>query len=202
PVRMTARRGAVALLVTCEHGGNRVPAPFRRWFIDAEEVLASHRGFDPGALAMARTLATRLDAELIFATVSRLVVELNRSAHNPRIFSSFMRNAPTAIRQQAFQRHYVPYWKWVEATVRRLLTRRRQVIHVGSHSFTPVLDGRMRTADIGLLYDPKRRGEVRLSGQWRDALRRRAPQWNLRRNYPYAGASDGLMRELRRRFAP
>src|SRR5205085_5679739 len=97
----TARGRAV--LVTCEHGGNRVPAQFRRWFAGAEKALASHRGFDPGALAMARMLAKCLDAELIFATVSRLVVELNRSSHNPRVFSAFMRKAPRSIRQQAFE---------------------------------------------------------------------------------------------------
>jgi len=41
-------------------------------------LLDSHRGHDPGALAMARSLARSLDATLLAATVSRLLVALNR----------------------------------------------------------------------------------------------------------------------------
>ena len=199
---MTLRRSqGVALLVTCEHGGNRVPAAYVEWFAGAENVLASHRGYDPGALTMARTLARRLHAQLIFATVSRLVVELNRSTRNPRLSSPFIRRAPAAIRREISERYYTPYWTSVEAAVRRAVEQNSRVVHIGSHSFTPVLDGRMRDADIGLLYDPARSGEVALCARWRDAIRSRAPQWKVRRNYPYAGASDGLTRELRRRFS-
>jgi predicted N-formylglutamate amidohydrolase len=199
---MTLRRSQrVALLVTCEHGGNRVPAAYVEWFAGAENVLASHRGYDPGALAMARTLARRLHAQLIFATVSRLVVELNRSTRNPRLSSPFIRRASAAIRREIFERYYAPYWTAVQAAVQRALEQDSRVVHIGSHSFTPVLDGQLRDADIGLLYDPARSGEVALCARWRDAIRSRAPQWKVRRNYPYAGASDGLTRELRRRFS-
>ncbi|HEY3180650.1 MAG TPA: N-formylglutamate amidohydrolase [Casimicrobiaceae bacterium] len=198
----SGRSGRVALLVTCEHGGNRVPAAYIEWFKDANNALASHRGYDPGALAMARTLARRLSAQLIFATVSRLVVELNRSTRNPRLFSSFIRQAPEAIRREIFERYYVPYWVSVQSAVRCALEEHTKVVHIGSHSFTPVLDGHVRDTDIGLLYDPARAGEVDLCTCWRDAIRGRAPQWKVRRNYPYGGASDGLTRELRRRFSP
>jgi len=74
------------------------------------------------------------------------------------------------------------------------------VIHVASHSFTPVLDGDVRTADVGLLYDPRRRGEARLCARWRTAIRQCAPDLNVRRNYPYAGKADGFSAWLRRRF--
>ena len=195
-------RQSVALLVTCEHGGNRVPRAYVQWFAGANEVLASHRGYDPGALAMARTLARRLDAQLIVATLSRLVVELNRSMRNPRLFSRFIRRAPAEIRREIFERYYVPYWTSVQRTVQRALRRHARVVHIGSHSFTPVLDGTVRNADIGLLYDPARTGEAVLCAHWRDAIQRRVPQWKVRRNYPYAGASDGLTRELRRCFSP
>jgi predicted N-formylglutamate amidohydrolase len=200
---MTSRRTqAVALLVTCEHGGNRVPAAYVEWFEGADNVLASHRGYDPGALTMARALARRLNGQLIFATVSRLVVELNRSTKNPRLFSPFIRQAPDAIRREIFERYYVPYWTSVQEAVQHALEKHSRVVHIGSHSFTPVLDGHVRDADIGLLYDPARSGEALLCARWRDTIRRRAPQQKVRRNYPYAGASDGLTRELRRRFSP
>ncbi len=199
---MTARRTqGIALLVTCEHGGNRVPAEYVEWFAGAKKVLASHRGYDPGALAMARSLVRRLHAQLIFVTVSRLVVELNRTTRNPRLSSPFIRRAPASIRREIFARYYVPYWTSVQAAVQSAVEQDSRVVHIGSHSFTPVLDGQVRDADIGLLYDPARSGEVALCARWRDAIRSRAPQWKVRRNYPYSGAGDGLTRELRRRFS-
>ena len=198
---MSQRTQGVALIVTCEHGGNRVPAAYVEWFEGADKALASHRGYDPGALTMARTLVRRLNGQLIFATVSRLVVELNCSTKNPRLFSPFIRRAPDAIRREIFERYYVRYWTSVQQVVQHALEQHTRVVHIGSHSFTPVLDGHVRDADIGLLYDPGRSGEARLCARWRDALCRRSPQWKVRRNYPYAGASDGLTRELRRRFS-
>ena len=40
-------------IVTCEHGGNRIPAPYRQLFREQRALLDSHRGWDPGALVMA-----------------------------------------------------------------------------------------------------------------------------------------------------
>jgi predicted N-formylglutamate amidohydrolase len=71
-------------------------------------------------------------------------------------------------------------------------------VHIASHSFTPELNGQVRTADVGLLYDPRRPGEVELSNRWLEALKHAAPTLRLRRNYPYIGNSDGLAFRLRR----
>ena len=56
------------VLLTCEHGGNRVPAEFARLFRGKRNLLDSHRGYDPGALELARTCARRLKVPLHFAT--------------------------------------------------------------------------------------------------------------------------------------
>ena len=81
------------------------------------------------------------------------------------------------------------------------MSRGRRVIHVSSHSFTPVLDGKVRRADVGLLYDPGRRGEAELCARWKASLAAFAPELRVRRNYPYAGKGDGLTSHLRLRFA-
>jgi predicted N-formylglutamate amidohydrolase len=191
----------VDLLVTCEHGGNRIPAPYRRWFAGEEALLASHRGYDPGALAMARTLAAATGATLVSTTVSRLLVELNRSAHNPRVFSAIVRRAPPALRRELFERYYRPYHEAVTQHVARAIGEGARVLHVGSHSFTPELYRVVRNADIGLLYDPARPLEVALCDRWRGALIRRGAGI-VRRNYPYKGSGDGLTTSLRKRFSP
>lgn len=194
------RRGHDVVLVTCEHGGNRIPPDLAPHFRGWTRTLATHRGFDAGALAMARDIARSFRAPLVASTVSRLVVDLNRSLHNPRVWSPVTAALPRPARARIVARHYAPHWRRVEAVAQAAVASGRRVVHVASHSFTPVLDGVVRTADVGLLYDPARAAEARLAAGWRHALQRTAPALRVRRNYPYAGKGDGLTRALRRRF--
>jgi predicted N-formylglutamate amidohydrolase len=188
------------VLITCEHGGNRIPPRYRHLFLGHEPLLASHRGYDPGALVMARDLARAFDTPLVVSTVSRLLVDLNRSLGHPRLFSEATRPAPRAVRQEVVARHYLPYRGKVEALVAAAVAERKRVIHISSHSFTPVLDGEVRNADLGLLYDPGRSGEAALCRRWQARLGESAPELRVRRNYPYTGKSDGFTAHLRRRF--
>jgi predicted N-formylglutamate amidohydrolase len=188
------------LVITCEHGGNRIPAPYRALFRGWRTRLDSHRGSDPGALAMARALAAAFGAPLVASTVSRLLIDLNRSIGNPRLFSAATRGAPAIVREQIVARHYRPYRQQVERLVARAVARGRRVIHISSHSFTPELDGRERRADVGLLYHPARRGEAELCARWKASLMANTPGLRVRRNYPYAGKGDGLTAHLRLRF--
>jgi predicted N-formylglutamate amidohydrolase len=73
-------------------------------------------------------------------------------------------------------------------------------VHIAVHSFTGVLRGEERNAEISLLYDPARPGEVDLCNRWIAALRELFPEFRVRRNYPYRGNADGLTTWLRRRF--
>ena len=60
------------------------------------------------------------------------------------------------------------------------------------------IDGRLRTADVGLLYDPSRSSERRFCDRWKRSLHQIAPELRVRRNYPYLGKSDGFTTHLRR----
>lgn len=190
------------LVITCEHGGNRIPAPYRHLFRARQALLDSHRGYDPGALIMARVLARTFSAPLVTATVSRLLVDLNRSVGHPQLYSEATRKAPAEVRQRILKRYYHPYRAQAERFVRQAITDRGQVIHLSSHSFTPELDGKIRGADIGLLYDPGRPGEADLCARWKAALESCARDLTVRRNYPYAGKCDGLTAWFRRRLPP
>ena len=149
---------------------------------------------------MARALSRAFDAPLVGATVSRLLVDLNRSIRHPRLFSAATRGAAPNVRARIVERHYRPYRERVERLVGQSVARGRRVIHISSHSFTPSLDGHVRRADVGLLYDPARREEAALGARWKASLATLAPQLGVRRNYPYAGKGDGLTAHLRRRF--
>lgn len=197
---MTGKSAGVQLLLTCEHGGNRIPMAYRRLFRGKQRLLNSHQGLDIGARDAARYLQRRLDAPLICATVSRLLVDLNRSIGHPGLFSECTRGLAQSIRQEILSRHYVPYRSLVGEWIAARLRRRERVIHISVHSFAPVLDGERRRADVGLLYDPASLVEVKLCRAWATALAARDGVWSVRRNYPYRGTSDGHVVELRRRF--
>jgi predicted N-formylglutamate amidohydrolase len=200
---VTSRSGPIdAFLVTCEHGGNRIPPLYRELFRGHDTLLNTHRGYDPGALVMAKQLAAALRSPLVASTVSRLLIDLNRSIGHRQLYSDATRNLPAAVRRQIVAHYYQPYRTKAERVVAAAIKEGRRVIHLSSHSFTPRLYGTVRNADISLLYDPARRGEVKLCERWRAALKRGAPEFAVRRNYPYAGKGDGLTSYLRRCFPP
>lgn len=187
-------------MVSSEHGGNRVPRPFRSLFLGHEGLLATHRGWDPGTADLARRLADGFGVDALIADITRLLVDLNRSAHHPRVFSEFTRRLPREERVVLLERWHEPHWERVRDTVAAAAENGRTVLHLGVHSFTPVLDGQERRADLAILYDPSRPRERRLAERWSTELRTRFPAVRVRRNYPYRGRSDGLTTALRRRF--
>lgn len=187
-------------LISCEHGGNRIPQRYRKFFDGFESLLRSHRGYDRGALRVASELARMLDAPLFAATTSRLLIDLNRSVGHPRLYSDATRNAPAAVRKEILERCYLPYRNTIEANIAEAIRTGKKVIHISSHSFTPELNGQIRNADIGLLYDPSRPLERSVCRRWQASLRVRAPGLKVRCNYPYMGKANGFPTVLRREF--
>src|SRR5690606_4308281 len=118
---------------------------------------------------------------LFVSTTSRLLIDLNRSIGHPKLYSEATRGAPADVRREILARHYLPYRDAVEAAVEAATARGARVIHVSSHSFTPVLDGVVRDADIGLLYDPARSGESALCRRWQVRIEALAPGLKVRR---------------------
>ena len=176
-----------------------MPAPFAPLFAGAARVLDSHRGVDHGALEVARAFGRRLGVAPFTATITRLVVDLNRSPHHRNVFSRYTQVLTREQRAAAMAAHYWPYRNTVVGAVDRAVAAGRAVLHVSSHSFTPVLHGEIRDCDVGFLYDPARRSEARFIDAWYAAVRAAAPELTLRRNYPYRGTSDALVTYLRRR---
>lgn len=194
-------RSRPVLVLTCEHGGHRIPAAYRELFVGADAVLQSHRGWDPGALTLARGLGRRLMTPVHAFTWSRLFIEANRSLSNPRLWSEWTRSLPVAARRRIIARYWWPHRRAIEQAIGHALHRAPCVLHVAVHSFTPALDGVVRKADVGILYDPGRRVEADSARAWIEGIRGRAPHLRLRRNYPYRGTADGLPTWLRRRHA-
>ena len=192
------RRGRDRLVITCEHAGNVVPERYRPLFAGHEDLLPTHRGWDLGALLLAREMAERFEAPLYFDETTRLLADLNRSVGNPELHSEATRHLSLRQRRELLDAYYHPHRKRVDAAMADAVATGDRVVHIASHSFTPELNGQVRTADVGMLYDPGRPGEVAFATAWIGALRRADPTLRLRRNYPYIGKSDGVAQVLRR----
>ena len=187
------------LVLTCEHAGNRIPAAYADRFHGAEDVLATHRGWDPGTLTLARFLSRQLDRPLHAVRWSRLFVEANRAPHNPRIWSRFMKDLPRKERATILERWWWPHRTEVEQVVTDAIGSGYRVVHVAVHSFTSELDSQVRNAEVAFLYDSRRRQESDFCHRWAGVLHGLNRELRVRYNYPYRGSSDGLTTWLRRR---
>ncbi|MEQ8771110.1 MAG: N-formylglutamate amidohydrolase [Phycisphaerales bacterium] len=190
------------LLLSCEHGGRDIPSGYEHLFRDAHEVLESHRGYDLGALPVALEMAARIPAPVIFSTVTRLLIDTNRSATSPDALSEFTRGLPREARDRIIDQHHTPHRACVSEIVSAAVDSGRRVLHVGVHSCVDTLGGRARELDVSLLFDERRAAERELCERWRRELERLAPDLRFPFNEPYNGADDGLTTTLRDRFDP
>jgi predicted N-formylglutamate amidohydrolase len=187
------------LFITCEHGGNTIPDPYKPLFVDAEQILATHRGYDIGALAVATQLGEELADFHYYATTSRLLVELNRSLGHSHLWSEFTNDLSKKEKKLILEQYYFPYRNNVETAIKHAIEKDNRVVHISVHSFTPEMNGEVRNAEIGLLYDSTRKLEKQFCMRWKKKLEEVAPQWRTRCNYPYRGSSDGFTTYLRKR---
>ncbi len=192
--------GRWQLVLSCEHGGNRVPQGYEELFAGAGQVLDSHRGYDLGIAPFARRLAEHFQLPLDIADVTRLLVELNRSPGHPALFSAYSASLDPGQRQEVLDTYYFPHRDRVTARIDRLMADGHRICHISLHSFTPELNGELRNADIGLLYDPQRPLEKGFCQRWQRELEKNDDSFRVRRNYPYRGAADAFVTALRKRY--
>ena len=187
------------LVLSCEHAGNHVPARYHHLFTDQSGVLETHRAYDLGIYSIARKLAHRLDCLVFAFSVTRLLVDVNRSIGHPDLLSEFSRGLPTYEKEHLIRVYYRPYRERVTKVIQQHVARGWCVLHISLHSFAPVVKERARNADIGLLYDPRCLREKYLAKRLQEQLAG-STGLRVRRNYPYRGVSDGLVTSLRRQF--
>jgi predicted N-formylglutamate amidohydrolase len=187
------------LIVSCEHGGNNIPERYKRYFNKNKDVLNSHLGYDLGALDVFKSLK-RLSDYSNYSKTSRLLVELNRSLHHPKLFSVFIKYLPIKERSEIIELFYKPYRDAVEYEIKNYIQNDQSVVHVSVHSFTPVFNGSERNCDLGLLFDSTKKEEKHFCVTLKNALNVLDPNIKVRYNYPYLGKADGFTTYLRKKF--
>lgn len=188
------------VLVTCEHATYLIPGKFSVLFYGQEKILRSHRGWDFGARKIAEELAKEFRATLLLGKHSRLLADLNRTPDNKGVFSEWTRPLSLKERGAIIAKHHFPHWESARKAVKALTRGGARVLHVGVHSFVPVLHGHERSTDIGLLYDPGRRREEELCLRIQKYLRLETGL-AIHRNLPYRGTGNGLVSAFRKEFS-
>jgi len=190
-----------AIIITCEHGGNHIPSPYKSLFKDKSDLLQSHRGWESGALELAQVLANNLHCPLFSEKSSRLGIDQNRSRSSKHLFSEITGGLSWQQKNKILNRIYDPYHNAINCRLAELMKVNNPIYHFSIHSFTPVLNGETRNADLGFLYDPARNLEMKLCLQLTNSMRKEISGIRIRRNYPYKGTSDGLTTALRKKIS-
>lgn len=197
------------LMLTCEHASNKLPAAFKSAV--PAEILKTHRAYDIGALAVFRKLVKFAKPEFYCeGKFSRLFVDLNRTITNKSAFSEYYEQLDKATASKV-KAQATAYWSEYRAAIENFVESalksksktaksEPEIVHLGIHSFTPVLNGKVRSTDIGILYDPSRPKECELAQVIKAEIKRLHPEMKVRFNYPYKGSSDGLTTTLRKKF--
>lgn len=186
------------LVITCEHGGNKIPLAYSSLFEQKKTLLDSHHGWDLGILEVFEFV--KIEADFYkSSSISRLLIEKNRSLHHSKLFSEITQLLKISAKQKIIEKYYLPYRNEIEQQILDFAEKGEEVLHISLHSFTPILNGQQRNADLGFLYDPKRTSELYWVKKMIDQLKNHT-NLKIRRNYPYLGTSDGFTTYLRKQF--
>jgi predicted N-formylglutamate amidohydrolase len=189
PVMVINPNGTSPFVLVCDHASNRMPERYGGLGLSRIDRLR-HIAWDPGALAVSLRLADRLDAPLVHATVSRLVIDCNRAHGAPDLIPEMSEttvvpgNQGLSAEERAQRRalFHDPFHAAIEALLNRRAEAGRETILVAMHSFTPVYKGVARPWPIGFIHGIE-------TGYTRgvfEALKAAEPALNIGWNLPYA----------------
>ena len=164
PVTLCNAGGGSPFLLLCEHASNHIPPEYRDLGLPAAE-LQRHIAYDIGAAELARRLSARLDAPLLLAGYSRLLIDLNRPLAAPSSIPEISEAtvipgnqgigaAERARRQAAW---FAPFHDRAAALLDARRAAGQPTAVIGVHSFTPVYLGQRRPWHAGILYGEARR---------------------------------------------
>jgi predicted N-formylglutamate amidohydrolase len=157
-------QGRSPILLICEHASRHLPDRYGTLGLTSEQ-LESHIAWDPGALGVAKELSRLLDAPLIHATVSRLVLDLNRNPSAPdsiwtlseRTAIPGNQNLDPGERAYRVREVYDAFHRTVDQVTEPRVQAGQTRAIVSIHSFTPIYRDVSRPWHIGLIHDKDER---------------------------------------------
>ena len=159
PVRVLNAQGASPYVLLCEHASRFIPAEHKGLGL-ATEDLSRHIAWDIGAGQVAEVLSQALDAPLVIAGYSRLLIDLNRPVGSatsiPEVSETTVIPGNCNLTAEERAKRVALYFEPYQRAARQLLDARQAAAKVsaivGVHSFTPVFKGVARPWHAGILY--------------------------------------------------
>ncbi|MEM7223739.1 MAG: N-formylglutamate amidohydrolase [Pseudomonadota bacterium] len=188
PYELLNQGGRTDLLLLCDHASNQIPPDLAGLGLD-EAALCRHIALDIGIAEVTRDMARRLDAPAILSRFSRLLIDPNRPLDDPTLIPQISddvvipgnKGLGPAERDQRLARFFKPY----HAAIARHLDDAHAAGHrpaiVSLHSFTPVMKGKERPWQIGVLWNEDGRLPLPM------IARLRAVGLTVGDNEPYSG---------------
>ncbi len=189
PVRVENQLGKSKCVIVCDHASNRVPKALGTMGLSKTD-LKKHVAWDPGTEDIGYYLSKKMDAALVLASYSRLVVDLNRGEDAPecmRAESDHIRipaneGLKPAQKKQRLAEIFYPYHKVLNAQLKRHIDKGFAPLLLSLHSFTPEMDGFKRPWHIGVLWNKEEGIAKRLV----ESLRKNNPSLRIGDNEPYS----------------
>lgn len=176
------------MLLLCDHASRRVPLALGNLGLEAAS-FERHIAYDIGAEAVSQRLSAFLNAPLVAAGFSRLVIDLNRpTGHQDSIVKEIdstpipaNQDLDETAKRQRITELFEPYHDAVKRALAGLWERGTPPAIFSVHSFSPSYGNKPRPWDIGVLWNRDPRIAVPLM----DALKARG--LNVGENEPYSG---------------
>jgi predicted N-formylglutamate amidohydrolase len=152
--------GQARVLLVADHASPYFPAGMNQLGL-ADWVLERHVASDLGSAMLARFLADEIDAQLVLAGFSRLIVDPNRKLDDPTAFPEIsdgiaipgnlnLSDGQKALRVQSF---FKPYHDTITARLEEFTRRGIVPAVISVHTCTPVFDRIVRPWHIGIMWD-------------------------------------------------
>ncbi len=192
PVMTEGAARAGRWVISVDHAANAVPPCVNGGDLQiSPEDMARHIAYDVGALGVARHLGEVMDAPVVAATFSRLVIDPNRGEDDPTLVMKLYdgtiiptnRHVDAAEIERRLAKFHRPY----HLALADVIAARPNPVLLAVHSFTPQFRGRaLRPWQVGVLYAH----DTRLAAPLLDVLRAEVDLC-VGDNQPYSGALGG-----------
>lgn len=182
------------LVLSCEHASARLPPPLETTASD-REWMGTHWALDIGARSVTLGIAECTRSPAVLARFSRLVCDPNRHPDRPDLVRDSVEGVPLSFNQgidaaevkRRIDTYHEPYHQALDRVLAHRLESPDPVLFFSIHSCTPIWERRLRTMDIGILFD---RYDAEAKALQREL---EAEGFFVALNEPYSAMGTGLM---------
>ncbi len=194
PYKVENRDSQSRFIILCDHASNFIPKEYNNLGL-SEKERQMHIAWDPGSLAVGKMISRKFNATLIYSTISRLVIDKNRSYDKKDLIPTISEyveikanaNLSPQERQRRIDKYHKPYHNIIGEIIDERIAKNIDNIIISIHSFTPIYKGVKRPWPIGLISGE----DEKFSKALFKVLKQNNEQMLVGWNEPYS-AKDGV----------